>query len=86
MELRVELGDDDPKVVWFGSRRLPVLAMVDRWWGADARWWKVETADGACILRRAMPDGPWELAAVPRSQAATGRGEGPPARPQRSKE
>lgn len=56
----------DPAVVWFGSRRLPVRAVLDRWWGPGMRWWKVETDDGPYILRRSEHDRRWELAAVPR--------------------
>jgi len=67
MEIRVEVAEGEPQVVWFGRRRLPVHAVLDRWWGPGMRWWKVQTDDGAYILRREMPDGEWELAAVPRS-------------------
>ena len=67
VELRVETDpQSDPAVVWFGRRRLDVAAVLDRWWGPGMGWWKVQTADGPYILRRALPDGAWELAAVPR--------------------
>ena len=65
MELDAD-AQADPAVVWFGSRRLPVLAVLDRWWGPGMRWWKVETDDGPYILRRSEHDRQWELAAVPR--------------------
>lgn len=69
MELRVdcvtsEAGSLEPNVVWFGSRAVPVLAVVDRWWAPDRRWWKVDTAEGQYVLRRDEPTGSWELAAV----------------------
>lgn len=69
VEIRVELdaaAQADPAVVWFGSRRLPVNAVLDRWWGPGMRWWKVDTDDGPYILRRSEHDSRWELAAVPR--------------------
>jgi hypothetical protein len=72
MEIRVELqagleGQPEPAVVWFGKRRLTVLAILDRWYGTGQRWWKLETEDGLYVLRRAGDCGPWELAAVPRT-------------------
>lgn len=71
MEIRVEYeaglgGEPEPAVVWFGSRRLAVRAISDRWWGPGRRWWKVETDDGAYVLRREDATGNCELAAVPR--------------------
>jgi hypothetical protein len=71
MELRVECTRDaggtfDPAVVWFGARRVPVDAVVDRWYGREARWWKVATPDGLYVLRRDEGSGAWDLAAVVR--------------------
>lgn len=72
MDIRVECeagltGSPEPAVVWFGSRRLVVRAIVDRWYGADRTWWKVDTQDGLYVLRRDSNTGEWDLAAVPRS-------------------
>jgi hypothetical protein len=72
MEIRVESkatdsGELEPEVIWFGRRRVAVLAVVDRWYGTDRRWWKVETEDGLYVLRRDDASGAWELAAVTRS-------------------
>lgn len=69
MDLRVECqegpsGTDEPVVVWFGNRRVPVHAVTDRWWGTQHRWWKVQTAEGAYVLRRDEASGEWDLAAV----------------------
>lgn len=79
MEIRVEYeaglaGEPEPAVVWFGSRRLAVRAISDRWWGSGRRWWKVETEDGAYVLRREDATGTWELAAVPRGPSGLGPG------------
>jgi hypothetical protein len=72
MEIRVEYqaglaGEPEPAVVWFGERRLAVQAIVDRWYGTDRRWWKLQTEDGLYVLRRDDASGEWELAAVARS-------------------
>lgn len=71
MELRVECQDSpsgacEPHVIWFGDRRVPVRAILDRWWGASHSWWKVDTADGLYVLRLDEAGGGWELAAVVR--------------------
>lgn len=71
MEIRVECeaglaGEPEPAVVWFGSRRVAVRAIVDRWWGNGRRWWKLETDDGLYVLRRDEASGDWDLAAVTR--------------------
>lgn len=71
MELRVEClagpsGELEPQVVWFGNRRVPVRAVVDRWYGASHRWWKVDTEEGRYVLRRNEDGGAWDLAAVVR--------------------
>jgi hypothetical protein len=72
MEIRVEYetglaGEPEPAVVWFGSRRLAVRAIVDRWYGAGCRWWKLDTEGGLYVLRRGDGREDWELAAVPRA-------------------
>ena len=72
MDIHVEYqaglgGEPEPGVVWFGARRLVVLAIVDRWYGTRRRWWKLQTEDGLYVLRREDGSGEWELAAVARS-------------------
>jgi hypothetical protein len=67
--IRVECTPSDggvvePAVIWFGSRRVDVQAVVDRWYGSNQRWWKVETSEGHYIVRLDEPNGTWELAAV----------------------
>lgn len=54
----------EPRLVWFGERAVPVRAVVDRWWGARHRWWKVDTDEGQYILRLDEATREWELAAV----------------------
>jgi len=72
MDIRVEskaapFDELDPELIWFGGRRVPVLSIVDRWYGPHQRWWKVETEDGFYVLRRDDGTGEWELAAVTRA-------------------
>jgi len=72
MDIRVEWqatasGELEPGVIFFGSRRLAVLAIVDRWYGTHQRWWKLDTVDGLYILRHDDSSGEWELAAVTRN-------------------
>jgi hypothetical protein len=71
MDLRVEcdvgpLAELEPAVVWFGSRRVAVRSIIDRWYGSGHRWWKIETDDGLYVLRREELSGDWVLAAVVR--------------------
>jgi hypothetical protein len=54
----------EPRVIWFGSRRVEIRTIVDRWHGTDRQWWKVETDEGFYILRLDECNGTWELAAV----------------------
>jgi hypothetical protein len=57
-------GELEPSAVSFGSRRVEVLAITDRWYANDQKWWKVETEEGAYVLRLDETSGTWELAAV----------------------
>ena len=71
MDLRIECdvgpsAELEPGVIWFGSRRVTVRAIVDRWYGSRQRWWKVDTEDGLYVQRRDDSSGSWELAAVVR--------------------
>ena len=56
MSLRVECGpglggEAEPLAVWFGSRRVGVREIVDRWFAPRRRWFRID-ADAA----RAEPD------------------------------
>jgi hypothetical protein len=54
----------EPRVIWLGSRRVEVLAIIDRWYGTDRQWWKVETDEGVYVLRLDETNATWEVAAV----------------------
>ena len=71
MDIRVECnpglaGTAEPAAIWFGSRRVEVIEVLDRWYGTDHRWWKVQTAEGQYVLRLETNSSTWELAAVVR--------------------
>jgi len=57
-------GSIEPTALWFGTRRVDVRAVADRWYGTEQRWWKVETPEGFYIVRRHEVNGTWDLAAV----------------------
>jgi hypothetical protein len=58
-------------VFYLGTRRLPILAIVDRWKDATHRYFEVKAGDGRCFLLRHSPKTDyWELAAVYRSPGA----------------
>ena len=72
MDVRVEqqtglAGEPEPTAVWFGRRRVVVQAVLDRWYGHERCWWKLQTSEGDYVLRQSGPTGEWELAAVVRT-------------------
>jgi hypothetical protein len=55
-------------VFYLGARRLPIVAIMDRWSDQGHRYFEVKADDGRCfLLRHAAASGHWELAAVYRS-------------------
>jgi hypothetical protein len=57
-------GEPEPLAFAIGTRRLAVLAIVDRWFAPGSRWYKVEADDGdTYILRHDAPEHRWSLAA-----------------------
>jgi len=69
MAIRVECsagfrGEPEPFAFWLGERRLAVRGIVDRWFGPEQRWFRVDAEDGHLyILRCDEKTGDWELAA-----------------------
>jgi hypothetical protein len=58
-------GTYDPQVFHLGSRRLPVVAVLEQWTEAQHRYFKVRVDDGRrFVLRHDPVTGAWELAAV----------------------
>ena len=63
-------GDLEPSVVWFGTRRVGVRAIVDRWFAPATRWFRIDGDDGQLyVVRHDEASGEWELAALTRREA-----------------
>jgi hypothetical protein len=61
-------GQAEPHVFYLGARRLPVVAILDRWHDASHRYFEVKADDGRCfLLRHAPATDHWELAGVYRT-------------------
>jgi hypothetical protein len=57
-------GEPEPQAFAIGTRRVAVLAIVDRWFAPGSRWYKVAADDGdTYILRHDAPEHRWTLAA-----------------------
>ena len=58
-------GQYDPHVFHLGSRRHPVVAVLEQWTEAQFRYFKVRVEDGRrFVLRHDPSTGAWELAAA----------------------
>jgi hypothetical protein len=58
-------GSPDPHVFHLGSRRHPVVAVLDQWTEGEFRYFKVRVEDGRRFVLRLDPTtGAWELAAA----------------------
>lgn len=58
-------GEYDPQVFHLGSRRHPVVAVLDQWSEGSFRFFKVRVDDGRrFVLRHDLTTGVWELAAA----------------------
>ena len=61
-------GEQQPHVFYLGERRLPVVAILDRWQDTGQRYFEVSVDDGRrFVLRHEPASGHWELAAVYRA-------------------
>ena len=67
MTIRVECyagyrGEETPRRFFLGKREIVVLEVVDRWFGPDHRYFKVNGDDGGTyILRNDEHTGRWEM-------------------------
>ena len=67
MKIRVECyagyrGEETPRCLFFDDRALEVTEVLDRWFGADHRYFKVLGSDEATyILRQDIPTHNWEM-------------------------
>lgn len=67
MRIRVEChsgyrADEEPRALYLDGRRIAVVALVDRWFDPDCRYFKLEAEDGALyILRHDEHSDAWEM-------------------------
>lgn len=71
MSITVEVDPDEsdpreraPRAICFGGRRVPVVGVLDRWYGRQHTWWKLQTDEGAYVLVHDESRWTWDLAAV----------------------
>lgn len=65
-QIRVECyaghrGEEVPRALWIGDRRVTVIEVIDRWLAPDHRYFKIRAADGVYIVRHQTPSDEWEL-------------------------
>jgi len=64
-------GENVPHVFYLGGRRLPVIAILNRWQDTEHRYFEVKADDGRSFLLRYAPSSDhWELAGVFRGTRA----------------
>ncbi len=67
MRIRVECysgyrGDESPRRIILGEKRVTVKEIIDRWAGPDYRYFKIEGDDGALyIVKHDEENDAWEL-------------------------
>lgn len=82
MEIQVQCyagyrGEETPRAFWIGSRRVAVVAVLDRWLAPDHRYFKLAgDDDGVYILRHDPARDRWEMTLFQASPpAASGDGQ-----------
>jgi hypothetical protein len=67
MQIRVECyaghrGEETPRALLIGERRVEVAELLDRWLAPDHRYFKLQGRDGGVyIVRHEVTSGTWEL-------------------------
>jgi hypothetical protein len=60
-------GEETPRRLELGARRVEVVEVVDRWYGPDHRYFKIRGDDGAIyLLRHDEAADRWELTSFQR--------------------
>jgi hypothetical protein len=77
MRLRVECyaghrGDETPRALAIGARRIEIIEILDRWLAPDYRYFKLRGEDGdTYIVRHDAASDAWELTMFERSASAS---------------
>jgi hypothetical protein len=85
MRLRVECyaghrGEETPRALAIGERRVAVIEILDRWLAPDHRYFKVKGDDGnTYIVRHDTSSDAWELTMFERSPSASSSSDPVPA-------
>lgn len=80
LEIRIESyagyrGEETPRRLWLGSRRVDAVQVLDRWLAPDHRYFKIEGDDGGTyIVRHDVVNQRWELTMFEAAAVAPGRG------------
>jgi hypothetical protein len=75
VELKVDCyagyrGEETPRRLELGERRVEVVEVIDRWYGPDHRYFKLRGDDGAIyLLRHDERTDRWELTLFERDRA-----------------
>lgn len=70
-------GEETPWRLRLDDRTVEVTDVIDRWFAADHRYFKVKGEDGATyILRHDAKSGAWELVMFDSGRAIVGRADG----------
>ena len=73
MKVRVECyagyrGEEEPRALFLGDRRISVVKILDRWLAPDHRYFKVRGEDDTVYLLRDDPEGrEWYLTVLDRA-------------------
>ena len=67
MKIRVECyaghrGEETPRRLFLDERSIEIIEVIDRWFGPDHRYFKVQGSDRATyVIRQDIPTHCWEL-------------------------
>jgi hypothetical protein len=55
-------GEETPRVIWLGERRIEITRVIDQWLAPDHRYFKVaDTGGDTYIVRHDVTADTWEL-------------------------
>jgi hypothetical protein len=54
-------GEETPRAIHIGDRRVEVLEIIDRWLAPDHRYFKLRATDGVYLIRHQTQADCWEL-------------------------